>query len=156
MPRMNCSACLTPIEYPIEYEGQSSPCPTCGEPVQLVSSSPTPLPGVVVAATPNPEQDFVPPSMLGKKSSFKGESKSSKPKAKSTICDSCGSADSGEKITPGSIGIEIILWLLFLLPGLCYSVWRLSAKKIVCKQCGSSELIPINTPKGYQMLKKMG
>ena len=47
-----------------------------------------------------------------------------RPTAPSMYCPHCGVTGMPRKVTKGSFGIELILWLFFLLPGLIYSVWR--------------------------------
>jgi len=73
---------------------------------------------------------------------------------KQYICTTCKSVGTPKKVTPGSIWIEIILWVAFIFPGLLYSIWRLISKKEVCSQCGSSTLIPLDTPAGKELLGK--
>lgn len=70
------------------------------------------------------------------------------------FCKSCHFVDSTKRNMPGSILIEIILWLCFLIPGIIYTLWRHSATKQVCKSCGSKEIIPINSPLAQQILSK--
>lgn len=55
----------------------------------------------------------------------------------------------------GSILIELILWLFFILPGLIYSIWRISGRKIVCPKCEQSTLVPVNTPVGEKLLSEI-
>jgi hypothetical protein len=61
-------------------------------------------------------------------------------------CMTCGTEAPTKKATRGSILIEIVLWLCFIIPGLIYSLWRLSSRKEVCSSCGSETLIPLNAP----------
>jgi hypothetical protein len=39
--------------------------------------------------------------------------------------------------------MEVFLWLLFLLPGFIYSIWRLCARYQGCPMCGEKNLIPM-------------
>lgn len=71
------------------------------------------------------------------------------------ICSSCGGRTSKTE-TPGSFGVELLLWLFMCLPGLIYSIWRISARKVVCGSCGATTLIPINSPMGQKLLKDLG
>lgn len=57
-------------------------------------------------------------------------------------CESVGYAKTRER---GSTGVELLLWLFFLLPGIIYSVWRRSTKYSVCRTCGSTTLMPLHT-----------
>lgn len=59
-------------------------------------------------------------------------------------CMTCGT-DSVPKVkTDGSLVIEIILWLCFLVPGLIYSIWRSTTKAEVCYSCSSKQLVPLD------------
>lgn len=51
----------------------------------------------------------------------------------------------------GSFIAEILLWLFFIIPGVIYSFWRLSATSTVCRVCGSDKLVPLSS----QYYKKM-
>lgn len=67
------------------------------------------------------------------------------------FCKTCG--HTGEPVTraKGSIGTELLLWLLFIVPGVIYSIWRLTTKHEACQKCGGTELIPPDSP----MAKKL-
>lgn len=68
------------------------------------------------------------------------------------ICTLCGYTGSSKKKVKGNILIEIVLWLFFLIPGLIYSIWRLSSKQDVCPKCGNPSMIPANTPMGQKLM----
>lgn len=68
------------------------------------------------------------------------------------ICTSCGYVGKQTTIVKGNIGVEILLWLLFLLPGLIYSIWRSMSQYKACPKCKHSSMIPVDTPKGKQLL----
>lgn len=57
-------------------------------------------------------------------------------KETSIACPNCKFKGVGKNITKGSFCIELILWLSFLVPGLIYTIWRLSNKKVICPKCG--------------------
>lgn len=61
-------------------------------------------------------------------------------------CATCGHQGKGKTRTRGSLMVEIVLWLCFLIPGLIYSIWRQSSKHKVCASCGSSTLVPLSSP----------
>ena len=69
------------------------------------------------------------------------------------ICTSCGYIVKPKKITPGNLSTEIILWSLFLFPGILYSIWRLTSKQKICPICKSLFIIPINSPKGKKIMR---
>ena len=50
-------------------------------------------------------------------------------------CPNCKYEGIGKNITRDSVAVELILWLLFMFPGLVYSIWRLSTAKLVCPEC---------------------
>lgn len=67
-------------------------------------------------------------------------------------CPSCGSVNDGKRHVPGSILIELVLWLCMLIPGLIYSIWRHAASKKACALCKSTGLIPANSPRARREL----
>lgn len=62
-------------------------------------------------------------------------------------CTACGTQARPEVATPGSLLIEIVLWICFLVPGIIYSLWRISARRKVCGACRSDQLIPPGSPR---------
>ena len=68
-------------------------------------------------------------------------------------------ADCGAKVTPlkgpsrGYTGIEIMLWVLFLLPGVLYSIWRRLGRNEACPKCGSLAVVYAETPRGRVLLE---
>jgi hypothetical protein len=61
-------------------------------------------------------------------------------------CKKCGNVGPTKATMKGSFAIELVLWLFFLLPGLVYSIWRLTTKGRGCSVCGSDDVIPANAP----------
>lgn len=74
---------------------------------------------------------------------------------KTLICTACGALDSAKTHTPGSIWIEILLWCVFLIPGVIYSIWRHTQRGRVCASCGDKHLIPVGSPKGRALLSDL-
>lgn len=68
------------------------------------------------------------------------------------ICTLCGYTGSSKKKVKGNFLTEVILWLFFLIPGLIYSIWRLTSKQDVCPKCGNASMIPSDTPMGQKMM----
>jgi len=62
-------------------------------------------------------------------------------KKKLIKCPNCKYEGEAKTYTKGSMGIELLLWLFFLLPGLLYSVWRLSTRYSGCPKCGYEYVI---------------
>ena len=64
------------------------------------------------------------------------------------VCKECGTVAEPRSDTPGSILIELVLWLCFIVPGLIYSFWRISKRRQVCPACESPNIVPLDTPVG--------
>lgn len=67
------------------------------------------------------------------------------------VCTACGTRGNPARHTRGSIFIELVLWLCLIIPGVIYSIWRLSSKQDVCPACGQPNMIPVNTPAGKKL-----
>ncbi len=62
-------------------------------------------------------------------------------------CTNCGSIDKPRTRTKGSFLLEVFLWLCLILPGVLYTVWRLTTREKVCRACGAPNMIPTDSPK---------
>lgn len=69
-------------------------------------------------------------------------------------CTSCGAVGGSKFSMPGSILIEIILWICFFIPGLIYSVWRRSSAQRECMVCSMPTQIPEKSPLAQKMLNE--
>ena len=69
-------------------------------------------------------------------------------------CSRCGTLAKSKQVTRGSGGIEILLWLCFILPGVIYTLWRASSKFETCPACGALDLIPTSSPKAREALAR--
>lgn len=72
------------------------------------------------------------------------------------ICTTCGHCGMPYERVPGSAGIEAVLWLMFIVPGLIYSLWRRSAIREVCEGCGRDTVISRDAPVGRDLVTKRG
>ena len=72
--------------------------------------------------------------------------------ASEMFCQNCGSQGKPKLYTKGSIFTEILLWLCFLLPGLIYSIWRVSSRFRGCPSCGAPNMISLDSPKARAAL----
>jgi hypothetical protein len=72
--------------------------------------------------------------------------------AEQKLCAVCGTVGDTKRNMKGSILTELFLWLFFLLPGLIYSIWRHTTVTQVCRNCGSSAVIPLDSPVARQAL----
>lgn len=75
--------------------------------------------------------------------------------SKQRICTNCGFTGKPKKVIKGSIFIEIILWIAFLIPGVVYSIWRHTTKQKVCRKCGAPNMIPEDSPKAKQIQQQL-
>jgi hypothetical protein len=72
--------------------------------------------------------------------------------AKKLICKSCGSTKNPKTFTKGSLIIELFMWLMFIIPGIIYSLWRITSGRYRgCVDCESPDLIPIDSPAGIKL-----
>lgn len=69
-----------------------------------------------------------------------------KPNRRHRYCRQCGHVGVPKLFTPGSILIELVMWICFIAPGLIYSIWRHTARRKVCALCGAREIVPLNSP----------
>lgn len=71
------------------------------------------------------------------------------------LCSDCYNIGIPKKYIKGSIWIEIILWICYIIPGVIYSLWRLSTKTSGCELCGSSNIIPSESLMAKKIIKKI-
>jgi hypothetical protein len=67
------------------------------------------------------------------------------------VCGNCRSVIRPVRKRPGTGGVELLLWLFFIIPGLIYSVWRSGAAYKVCPACGANNPVPLDTPAGKRL-----
>jgi tetratricopeptide (TPR) repeat protein len=68
------------------------------------------------------------------------------------VCTECLTI--GQKITvmQGSWIVRVILYMCGIVPGIAYSAWQESTKKNVCPGCKKDSMIPVDAPKGRQLV----
>ena len=71
------------------------------------------------------------------------------------ICRNCGMTSEPKRVTPGSIWLEILLWLCAIVPGILYSTWRIVKRSNRCAGCGSADLVPADSPMGQKLARDM-
>lgn len=77
------------------------------------------------------------------------------PGGKTKHCMTCGIDTNPKSTTKGSIFIEIILWLCFLIPGVIYSIWRTTTRTKVCPSCGGTTMVPSDSPAAIAHKKQL-
>ncbi len=73
---------------------------------------------------------------------------------KELICPNCGFKGESKSVTKGSFGTELILWLLLIVPGVIYSIWRLTTRHQACPECGADNMVPVETPRGKKLVEE--
>jgi hypothetical protein len=58
-------------------------------------------------------------------------------------CPNCQYEGKGKTYTKGSTLVELFLWLMFIVPGFIYSLWRLGSKYTGCPQCGFTHVVKV-------------
>ena len=72
------------------------------------------------------------------------------------ICAKCGTKTKPITVTRGTIWIEIVLWLFLLIPGIVYTIWRLTSKYKACSICKSPDIVPLDSPRGKKLTTEFG
>jgi ribosomal protein S27AE len=67
------------------------------------------------------------------------------------ICTQCHYIGKEVSHTKGTFLMEIVLWIFFIVPGMVYSMWRLSTREKVCPQCGQRTMIPVTSARGLEL-----
>ena len=67
------------------------------------------------------------------------------------VCTNCGHVGPTKTAAKGHIAFEVVLWLCFIVPGLLYSVWRMTTKRQVCTECGGDHLVSEKSPVGRRL-----
>lgn len=75
-----------------------------------------------------------------------GNAKPADPEYSKQHCMTCGIDATPQIKAKGSGLIELVLWLALIVPGLVYSIWRRTALRPNCSQCGSALLVPKDSP----------
>ena len=73
---------------------------------------------------------------------------------KKYVCPNCGYVGKPKVKIKGSFAVELVLWLLFIVPGLIYSIWRYSGKYYSCPKCGYENMIPADSPRGRKLIRE--
>jgi len=65
-------------------------------------------------------------------------------------CLRCGTVEDLAYYDAGSTVLELFLWCVALLPGFIYHLWRNSNSYYACSCCGSTDLVPEDSPRARQ------
>ena len=79
----------------------------------------------------------------------------SRSRAPADVCTNCGYHGPGTRARRGGWRAEAALYLLLVVPGIAYSVWRRTHLPVVCRRCGSPHIVPDDTPEGQRILARV-
>jgi hypothetical protein len=71
-----------------------------------------------------------------------------------SVCTNCGHVGDTRSVTKGHFALEVVLWLCFLVPGIIYSVWRLTTRREACPVCENTNLLPRSAPMAQKFLRE--
>jgi hypothetical protein len=72
------------------------------------------------------------------------------------ICTQCGTIrDKAFEEIPGSVTLEVLLFLCGIIPGLLYATWRNSRRRKVCPACGSEKIVGLSSPVGQKLKRDL-
>jgi len=69
------------------------------------------------------------------------------------ICGDCNKITEFKKGKRGSKAVEILLWSIFFVLGIFYSIWRKYTPKKICPACNSDFLLSSDLPHIQMLLK---
>jgi hypothetical protein len=69
------------------------------------------------------------------------------------VCTKCRSQVVPRSIKPGSAGVELVFWFLLILPGVIYSIWRITSRYLGCPTCFAKNLLPLDSPAGRTLAR---
>ena len=123
------------------------PCPQCGKSIKDLATICKFCEQPVPAAPPTVESDGSP--IAARAAQLNDQSKQ-------WYCPTCGTVAWPRTYTKGTFGMEVLLWLLMILPGVLYSLWRITSKYKGCPKCGAPNMIPASSPKARAALSSPG
>src|SRR5437773_12026034 len=72
-----------------------------------------------------------------------------------SYCADCGHIGASRVYDSGNDVTQILLVLLFVIPGVFYALWRRSMRYGGCRLCKSRRVMPLETPVAQEALRKM-
>ena len=74
---------------------------------------------------------------------------------KEIVCKECGYIGAPKRQAKGNILYEIILWCLFILPGVIYTFWRFFVRFDACPKCKSFNVLDKESPMGRKLVREL-
>ena len=75
--------------------------------------------------------------------------------AKEMICSNCGFKGKPRTDVKGSFLVELALWFFFILPGVIYTLWRITNRYKVCPKCRKPNIISLDSPIGQKLAHEL-
>jgi hypothetical protein len=74
---------------------------------------------------------------------------------KKYVCMECGCQRDPIDVKRGLLAIEIFMWLLYIFPGVIYSIWRRVRKHQVCPNCRNPSIVLMSSSRAMEMRRLM-
>ncbi|MDH5458753.1 MAG: hypothetical protein OEY26_08570 [Nitrospinota bacterium] len=74
---------------------------------------------------------------------------------KKYVCMECGCQRDPINANRGLLVIEIFMWLLYILPGVIYSIWRRVRKQQVCPNCRNPSVVLTSSSRAMGVMRLM-
>ncbi len=72
---------------------------------------------------------------------------------KKYVCMECGCQQEPIMAKRGMLIIELLMWLLYILPGVIYPIWRRVRKHEVCPNCGEPSVVLTSSSRAMKMTR---
>ena len=69
------------------------------------------------------------------------------------VCMECGCQQKPVDAKRGLLVIEIFMWLLYILPGVIYSIWRRVRTQQVCSKCRTPSVVLTSSSRAMAMMR---
>jgi len=74
---------------------------------------------------------------------------------KKYLCLECGCQREPIMANRGMLIIELFMWLLYILPGVIYSIWRRVRKQEICPNCRTPSVVLTSSSRAMKMMRLM-
>ena len=71
------------------------------------------------------------------------------------VCMECGCQRDPIDAKRGLLAIEIFMWLLYILPGVIYSIWRRVRRQEICPNCRTPSIVLTSSSRAMGMRRLM-
>lgn len=75
-------------------------------------------------------------------------------KSREMYCLRCGTVAKPKIVTPGYFAVELLMYCLFIIPGIAYTCSRISRRRTGCPRCGEENMIPLDSPKAVEAIAR--